>query len=65
MVFDQLFGVGGSAEERARRRRRDSSILDFLSHRVSALKTNIGPGDRQRLDEYLNEIREIEDRTAD
>ena len=33
--------------------RRDRSILDWLSHRVSALKTSLGPADRQRMDEYL------------
>ena len=64
MVFDQLFGVGGSEQERTRRRARDRSILDWLSHRVSALKTSLGPADRQRMDEYLENVREIERRIA-
>jgi hypothetical protein len=62
MVFDQLFGVGGTKAERARRRDTDQSILDWLTHRVTALKTSVGPADRLRLDEYFDNIREIERR---
>jgi Protein of unknown function (DUF1552) len=62
MVFDQLFGVGGSKEERARRRETDQSILDWLTHRTAALKASVGPADRLRLDEYFENIREIERR---
>ncbi len=62
MVFDQLFGVGGSREERAHRRKTDRSILDWITHRVASLKTNLGPADRQRLDEYFDNVREIERR---
>jgi len=62
MVFDQLFGVGGSAEERAHRRKTDRSVLDWLTRRIATLKAHVGPADRQRLDEYLDNIREIERR---
>lgn len=62
MVFDQLFGVGGSQEERAFRRKTDRSILDWVTDRIAALKTRLGPTDRQRLDEYLENVREIERR---
>ena len=62
MVFDQLFGVGGSAEERALRRQTDRSILDWLTHRVAELKTNLTPTDQKRLDTHLENIREIERR---
>lgn len=62
MVFDQLFGVGGSAEERVNRRQTDRSILDWVAHRVAGLKTKLGPADRSRLDEYLENVREIERR---
>jgi hypothetical protein len=64
MVFDQLFGVGGSDKERAKNRQTNRSILDWVSHRVTALKTNVGPTDRSRLDEYLENVREIERRIA-
>ena len=62
MVFDQLFGVGGSQQERAHRRQTDRSILDWLTHRIATLKSTLGPADRQRMDEYLENIREIERR---
>ena len=64
MVFDQLFGVGGSKEERDSRRKTDRSILDWLTHRVAALKGELGPADRQRMDEYFDNIREIERRIS-
>ena len=62
MVFDQLFGVGDSEEDRALRRGTDRSILDWLTHRIAALKTTLGPADRTKLDEYVSNIREIERR---
>jgi hypothetical protein len=62
MVFDQLFGVGGSQQEREHRRQTDRSILDWLTRRIATLKSTLGPADRQRMDEYLDNIREIERR---
>ena len=64
MVFDQLFGVGGTPEERAERRVMDRSILDWVSHTVADLKTKLGPADRYRLDQHLENVREIERRIA-
>jgi hypothetical protein len=64
VVFDQLFGVGGTAEERAERRRADRSILDWITGEVSRLKAGFGPEDRRRIDQYLENVREIERRIA-
>ena len=61
-VFDQLFGVGATPEARARRRRRDRSILDWVADSVGQLKNSLGPVDRARLTEYLDDVREIERR---
>src|SRR5437762_1024550 len=61
-VFDQLFGVGATPEERAANRRADRSILDWITSQVSQLKRELGPGDRARLNEYLDDIRELERR---
>ena len=61
-VFDQLFGVGATKEERAQRRKEDRSILDTLMGSVGRLKTQIGKVDQARLDDYLSDIREIERR---
>ena len=62
VAFDQLFGAGGTPEERAARRRTNSSILDFIAARVDQLKRELGPADLQRLDRYLESIRELERR---
>src|SRR3954463_16438996 len=61
-VFDQLFGVGAPPAARAIRRRRDRSILDWVTESVGQLKTTIGATDRARLDDYLQDVREIERR---
>ncbi len=61
-AFDQLFGAGGSVEERARRRRAHSSILDWVTGEVSRLKATLPSEDRVRVDRYLQNVREIERR---
>src|SRR5205807_2299919 len=56
MVFDELFGIfgtGGTPEERRRRRAEDRSILDWLADSVARLRKELGPGDRARLSDYL------------
>ena len=62
VAFDMLFGAGGSAEERALRRRSRRSILDWVAGRVVELKRQLGADDRERLDRYLENVREIERR---
>ncbi len=62
VAFDMLFGAGGTPEERASRRRTNRSILDFITQRVGSLKRELGPADRQRVERYLENIREIERR---
>ena len=42
-VFDQLFGVGATPEERAARRREDQSILDWITASVNRLKPSSAP----------------------
>jgi hypothetical protein len=62
MVFEQLFGAGGTAEQRARRRATDRSILDMLLEQMGDVRLTLGPTDRQRLDQYATNIREVEQR---
>jgi len=62
VVFDQLFGVGATPEERAANRRTDKSILDWVTAQITQLRGEIGASDRTRLNEYLDNIREIERR---
>jgi hypothetical protein len=61
-VFDQLFGVGATPQERAERRSEDRSILDWLTTATTRLKKELGVADRERLGSYLDEVREIERR---
>ena len=62
VAFDQLFGVGATPEERAANRRADRSILDWITSEVAQLRRGLSPSDRARLNEYLDDIREIERR---
>ncbi len=62
VVFDQLFGDGGTPEERAARRRTDKSILDWITGEISRVQKELGPTDRARLSDYLENVREIERR---
>src|SRR5262245_55958972 len=62
MAFDQLFGAGGSAKERASRRRSTTSVLDYITAQVSDLSKRLDAGDRQRMERYLEDVREIERR---
>ncbi len=62
VAFEQLFGAGGTPEERALRRRTSGSILDWVTGRIAQLERELGPNDRQRLDRYLQNVRELERR---
>src|SRR5262249_43796953 len=62
MAFDQLFGAGGSTTERASRRRSTTSVLDYVTAQVMDLNRRLEPSDRQRMERYLENVREIERR---
>ena len=62
VVFERLFGAGGTAEDRLARMRTDRSLLDFVAGDLETLESGLGAGDRTKLDEYLGNVREIERR---
>jgi hypothetical protein len=62
VAFEQLFGTGSTPEDRADRRTTRRSILDWITGQVSDLKKDLGAMDRDRLDRYLTNVREIERR---
>jgi hypothetical protein len=62
VVFERLFGGGATAEERLARMNDDRSILDFVVNDIKDLSKGLGARDRARLDEYLQNVREIERR---
>jgi hypothetical protein len=61
-AFDQLFGFGTTPEERAAERSADRSVLDWIMTQVESVRQTLGPSDRARLSEYLDDVREIERR---
>jgi hypothetical protein len=61
-VFNQLFGVGSTPEDREARRKAKASILYWLTAQIAGMKKELGADDRQRFDSYLTDVREIERR---
>jgi len=62
VVFERMFGGGRTKEERLARMQTDRSILDFVTGDLKGLESGLGPRDRARLDQYLDNVREIERR---
>jgi hypothetical protein len=62
VVFERLFGDGSTNEERAARRAQALSLLDAASHQIKALEQSLPATDRERLDRFLTDVREIERR---
>jgi len=60
VVFERLFGDGGSAAQRMARMKSTGSILDSIADEVNALSKSLGRGDRTKLNEYMDSVREIE-----
>jgi hypothetical protein len=63
-VFERMFGDTDSTTREARlaQIRQDRSILDRLREDVARLSKTLGPGDNQKLDQYLSAIRDVERR---
>jgi hypothetical protein len=62
VVFDRLFGDGGSAAQRLSQVRRTHSILDSVQQEAARLQKTLGAGDRATVNEYLDAVREVERR---
>jgi hypothetical protein len=62
VVFERMFGDGSTVEQRISRRKRDQSILDSLTGSLSRLRRDVGTDDRNRVDQYTEDVREIERR---
>jgi hypothetical protein len=61
-AFERLFGGGGTESDRRRMRAEDRSLLDEIAVEARALQARLGAGDRARVGEYLDNVREIERR---
>ena len=64
VVFERLFGDTGTTDPavRLKRIRKDQSLLDSVSDRVSELNRKVDAGDRAKLDQYLDAVRDVERR---
>jgi hypothetical protein len=62
IVFENLFGEGGSIAERRAALRKKASLLDSFNDDIARLQRNLGPGDRARVGHYLETVREVERR---
>jgi hypothetical protein len=62
IVFERLFGDGGSADERRAALRRKASLLDSVREDITRLQRTLGSEDRTRVGQYLDTVREVERR---
>ena len=62
VVFERLFGEGGSTAERRAALRRRASLLDWVREDITRLQNTLGPDDRTRVTQYLDTVREVERR---
>jgi len=62
LVFERLFGDGTTDAQRRERRAQAASMLDSVGADVAGLQKGLAAADRTRLDDYLQEVREIERR---
>jgi len=62
IVFERLFGEGGSAADRRAALRKRASLLDWVRDDITRLQNRLGPEDRTRVGQYLDTVREVERR---
>jgi Protein of unknown function (DUF1552) len=64
VLFEQLFGDGADPAQRSARRAQSLSLLDSVAEQLRGLNRGLPAGDRQRLDQFVTDVREIERRIA-
>jgi Protein of unknown function (DUF1552) len=62
IVFERLFGDGGSSADRRAELHKTASLLDWVSEDIARLQRKLGPGDRNKVSQYLDTVREVERR---
>jgi hypothetical protein len=62
IVFERLFGEGGTPAERRQALARRASLLDSVTSEIQRLNGTLGPADRARVEQYLTTVREVERR---
>ena len=62
IAFERLFGDGTNTQERMKGRKQNASILDSVTQELGVFNRGLSPGDRTRLENYTDDIRELERR---
>ena len=62
VAFERLFGEGGSSADRRAELRKNSSLLDWVGEDIARLQKKLGAGDRNKVSQYLDTVREVERR---
>jgi hypothetical protein len=62
LVFESMFGEGGSTLERQAVLRKQASLLDSMAAEIGRLKRDVGESDSRKIDQYLESVREVERR---
>ena len=62
VVFERLFGEGGSVEDRRAALGERASLLDWIKDDISRLQNQLGANDRGKVNEHLDTVREVERR---
>jgi hypothetical protein len=62
IVFESLFGEGGTPEQRRAAMQKRASLLDSINLEIKRIKNRVGASDRNKIDGYLESIREVERR---
>ncbi len=62
IVFERLFGDGGSAAERRAELKKNASLLDWVRDDIARLQGKLGASDRTKVSQYLDTVREVERR---
>ena len=62
VVFESLFGNGGTPEQRAAALKRRASLLDSVTGEIKRIGKRVGAADRNRIDSFMTSIREVERR---
>jgi hypothetical protein len=62
LVFETLFGEGGTKSDRQAALRKRASLLDFVKDDITRLNRQLGPADREKVSHYLDSVREVERR---
>jgi hypothetical protein len=62
IVFERLFGEGGSTADRRAALKKRASLLDWVREDIARLQNKLGPDDRARVGQYLDTVREVERR---